>query len=163
MRHLVRGRRLNRSSPHRTALFRNLARAMVAHERIETTIAKAREIRPFAERLVTIAKRGIAAAAAATDEKVKAACLLHARRQLIQKLGGTDPVPVKDGEIKVVDKLLAELAPRFANRPGGYTRIVKLTKRRVGDASELALVEFLSANEPAKDPRQAKKGAAKKK
>ena len=160
MRHLVRGRRLNRSSPHRTALFRNLARALVAHERIETTIAKAREIRPYAERLVTIAKRGLAAAAAAPDEKAKAVCMLTARRRLIQKLGGAaSPLPMNDGsEIKIVDKLLSEIGPRFANRPGGYTRLVKLTKRRVGDASELAYVEFLSANEPEKDARQSKKG-----
>ncbi len=107
MRHRVAHRKLGRVTEHRIAMLRNQATALIRYEHIETTVPKAKELRPFVERLITIAKRGVAAG----DGKV-----LHARR-----LVGRDLV---DGE--VVIKLFDTLAPRFADRPGGYTRILRL-------------------------------------
>ena len=117
MRHRKAGRVLGRKPAHRRSLFRNLARALITHERIVTTVAKAKELRPFAERLITLARRGD----------------LHARRQVERRL--------KDKE--VTHRLFAELGKRFASRPGGYTRIIKLG-HRVGDGAEVARIELLS-------------------
>ena len=110
MRHKSKGRKLGRDSAHRKALFSNLTGALVTHGRIKTTLAKAKEVRPIAERMVTLGKRGD----------------LHARRQAKAFLRSGD----------VVHVLFAEVAPRFTDRPGGYTRIVKLgpaAGRRRGD------------------------------
>jgi large subunit ribosomal protein L17 len=116
MHHRKKGRKLNRTAAHRKAMLRNMATSLFRHERIETTTAKAKELRPFAERIITLAKRGD----------------LHARRLALRK--------IQDRE--VVGKLFDELGPRFAERPGGYTRILKLGARR-GDASEMALIELV--------------------
>src|SRR4026207_142051 len=118
MRHRVAHRKLGRGTEPRIALLRNQATALIRYEHIETTVPKAKELRPFVERLITIAKRGVAAG----DGKV-----LHARRVV-----GRDLV---DGE--VVIKLFDTLAPRFADRPGGYTRILRLGYRR-GDPADAA-------------------------
>jgi large subunit ribosomal protein L17 len=165
MKHRTRGRILNRNMTHRRAMFRNMAISLFAHERIETTIAKAKELRPFAEKLVTVAKRGADALESAGDktdaEKIARAEALNHRRILMSQLGGKKYVITKedgkDVEINVVDKLLKEIGPRFKQRAGGYTRIVKLATRRRGDAAETAIIELLSANEPAK--RKEKKSA----
>jgi large subunit ribosomal protein L17 len=116
------------------AMLRNQATALIRYEHIETTVPKAKELRPFVERLITIAKRGVAAG----DGKV-----LHARR-----LVGRDLV---DGE--VVIKLFDTLAPRFADRPGGYTRILRLGYRR-GDSAEIAQLELVGSEY---DPKAEKK------
>ncbi len=116
MRHRMKGRKLNRTAAHRRALMRNMAAALFRHGRIETTLAKAKELRPFAERVITLAKRGD----------------LHARRLAARK--------VQDPE--VLKKLFEEIGPRFAERPGGYTRILKTGTRR-GDAAEMALIELV--------------------
>ena len=116
MRHRVRGRKLGRTTAHRTALFRNQLTALFTHERIITTVAKAKELRPIAERMVTLARTGT----------------LPARRRVLTM------VPDKI----VVRRLFDEIAPRFMDRNGGYTRIVRLGKRR-GDGAELALIEFV--------------------
>ncbi|HSN55865.1 MAG TPA: 50S ribosomal protein L17 [Candidatus Sulfomarinibacteraceae bacterium] len=116
MRHRVHGRKLGRTTAHRTAMFRNQLTALFAHERIVTTVAKAKELRPLAERMVTIAR---------TDS-------IAARRRVATM------VPDKD----VARRLFEEIAPRFAERPGGYTRILRLGRRR-GDNAELAIVEFV--------------------
>ena len=134
MRHRVAHRKLGRVTEHRIALLRNQATALIRYEHIETTVPKAKELRPFVERLITIAKRGVAAG----DGKV-----LHARR-----LVGRDLV---DGE--VVIKLFDTLAPRFADRPGGYTRILRLGFRR-GDSAEIAQLELVGSEY---DPKAEKK------
>src|SRR5881398_2031052 len=117
MRHQRDRNKLSRSSSHRKALFMNLAREVIDHERIETTEAKAKAVKPEIERLITLAKRGD----------------LHARRQALSALG----------EDKfVVYKLFEEIAPRYADRAGGYTRILKLGPRK-SDATEMALLELV--------------------
>jgi len=134
MRHRVAHRKLGRVTEHRIAMLRNQATALIRYEHIETTVPKAKELRPFVERLITIAKRGVAAG----DGKV-----LHARR-----LVGRDLV---DGE--VVIKLFDTIAPRFADRPGGYTRILRLGFRR-GDSAEIAQLELVGSEY---DPKAEKK------
>ena len=108
--------------------MRNLSIALIEHERIITTVAKAKELRPFIEKLVTLARKGT----------------LHARRLCLQRL------PNKDA----VAKLFKEIGPRFADRPGGYTRIIKRLERRLGDAGETALIEFLRADEAVRGSEQ---------
>lgn len=117
MRHRKNGRKLNRTASHRRAMLRNMATSLFLHERIETTTAKAKELRPYAERLITLAKRGD----------------LHARRLAAAK--------VRDRA--VVGKLFDELGPRYQDRPGGYTRILKLGARK-GDAADMALIELVN-------------------
>ncbi len=136
MRHNVAHRKLGRVTEHRIALLRNQAEALLRHEHIETTVPKAKELRPFVERLITIAKRGVASG----DPKGKA---LHARRMVL--------AAIPDRE--VVAKLFDTLAPRFAERPGGYTRILKVGFRR-GDAAEVAHIELVGSEY---DPRAAAK------
>src|SRR5918997_2204471 len=127
MRHNLAFRKLGRVSEHRMALLRNQAIALLRHEKIETTMPKAKELRPFVERLITIAKRGVAAG----EANGKA---LHARRMVLAEL------PDKD----IVGKLFDTLAPRFAERPGGYTRILRLGFRR-GDSAEIAQIELVGS------------------
>lgn len=162
MRHLKRGRKLNRSSAHRTALLRNLACELFAREQITTTLAKAKELRPYAERLITLAKRGhssvVAAANGSPEDQQKAnATLINYRRMIMSRLGGKKSVAVPEGDVDVARKLVSELAPRFADRPGGYTRIVKLSKRRLGDAGFQAMIILLKEGEekPVREKREA--------
>src|SRR5256712_3255332 len=109
MRHRVGHRKLGRVTAHRIAMLRNQAEALIRHEKIETTVPKAKELRPFVERLITIAKRGVAAG----DANGKT---LHARRLVLEEIQNRE----------VVSKLFETIAPRFAERPGGYTRILKV-------------------------------------
>jgi large subunit ribosomal protein L17 len=134
MRHRNAHRKLGRVTEHRIALLRNQATALLMHEHIETTVPKAKELRPFVERLITIAKRGVEAA----EPKGKT---LSARRLVMRDVHDED----------VVTKLFDELAPRFAERPGGYTRILKLGHRR-GDAAEVAQIELVGSEF---DPKKA--------
>ena len=120
MRHRVAHRKLGRITPHRTALLRNLATALFERERIRTTLPKAKELRPFAERLITLAKREV-------DR-------LHARRLVLRDIQDTT----------IVKKLFDSLGARYATRPGGYTRILRLGPRR-GDGAEMAIVELLGS------------------
>ena len=117
MRHRKKGRKLQRTASHRRAMLRNLATSLFRHERIETTTAKAKELRPYAERLITLARRGD----------------LHARRLVARK--------IQDRE--VLGKLFDEISSRYADRPGGYTRILKLGNRK-GDAAEISLIELVN-------------------
>ena len=152
MRHRVAGRRLGRTSEHRVALRRNLAQSLIEHETISTTIEKAKEVKPFVERLITLAKKG----------------KLEHRRRAISLLGNRAIVDYEDGQSKkqgtVVGKLFSELGPRYLDRPGGYTRIIRLSMRRLGDNGELVLLQLLGEDEPLKKERKAstKRGAAKK-
>jgi large subunit ribosomal protein L17 len=127
MRHRVAHRKLGRVTEHRIALLRSQAKDLLRHEHIETTVPKAYELRPFVERLITIARRGIADGAAPGRD-------LTARRLVARD--------IHDNE--VVSKLFTVLAPRFSARPGGYTRILRVGYRR-GDGAEVALVELLGS------------------
>ena len=127
MRHKVAHRKLGRVTEHRIALLRNQATALLRHERIETTVPKAKELRPFVERLITIAKRGLA------DGEANGR-LLTARRLVLQDIQDRD----------VVAKLFDTIAPRFEARPGGYTRILRLGYRR-GDSAEVAQIELVGS------------------
>ena len=142
MRHRNAHRKLGRDTSHRTALLRNQAEALLRHEKIETTVPKAKELRPYVERLITIAKRGVKA----NDPK---GVSLSARRLVMRDVLNET----------VVTKLFDELAPRFADRPGGYTRILKLGHRR-GDAAEVAQIELLGSEFDPKKAEADKKAAA---
>jgi len=116
VRHRKKGRQLSRTRSHRKATLRNLATSLFLHERIETTTAKAKELRPYAERLITLARRGD----------------VHARRLAAMK--------IQDRE--VLGKLFDDIAPRYMERPGGYTRVLKVGSRK-GDAAEMSLIELV--------------------
>src|SRR5271169_5543245 len=135
MRHLNQGRKLNRTSSHRKALFRNLVLSLIEHERIKTTDAKAKELRRFADRMVTLGKRGD----------------LSARRRAFAFIQSRD----------AVKKLFDEIAPRFKDRAGGYTRVIKYGFRR-GDAADLSIIEFTGSSEEAKAKKPRKKTAPRK-
>jgi large subunit ribosomal protein L17 len=123
MRHRMSGRKLNRTSQHRQMLFRNMSQALIKHEQIVTTLAKARELRPVVERLITLGKRGD----------------LHARRLAFARLRDND----------MVTKLFDTLAERYADRQGGYTRIIK-AGFRYGDSAAMAVIEFVDRDEDAR-------------
>src|SRR5262245_44616843 len=130
MKHRVRTRRLGRSTPHRQAMFRNLVTSLLEHEQIETTDAKAKELRRVAERMITLGKRGG----------------LHARRQALRVVRSRT----------VAAKLFEELAERYRERPGGYTRVLKL-RTRVGDAAPVSMIELVDRTAlPAKASSAAK-------
>ncbi|MDX1688020.1 MAG: 50S ribosomal protein L17 [Candidatus Promineifilaceae bacterium] len=141
MRHRVKGRRLGRDSAHRKALRRNMIADLICHERLVTTEAKARMLRPAAEKVITIAKRGLA--------KDDPAATVHARRVAATRMARTRVVEDEYGEREEVDalqKLFDEVAPRYMERPGGYTRIVKLGYRP-GDAAKMAVIMLVGEEE----------------
>src|ERR1700730_8599065 len=125
MRHRNQGRKLNRTSAHRTAMFANMAAALIKHEQIKTTLPKAKELRPVVEKLVTLSRRG------PTN--------LHARRQAIAQIR----------DLAQVKKLFDVIGPRYAERPGGYTRVLK-AGFRFGDNAEMAFIEFVDRDVDAK-------------
>lgn len=131
MRHQVSGRHLGRTTGHRVALRRNLAASLFEYETISTTPQKAKFVKPFAEKLITLAKGGT----------------LHNRRRAISMLQDRDICKVEDGDpVKVgsvIQKLFNEIGPRFAERNGGYTRIVALPFRRIGDNGQLVLLQLV--------------------
>jgi large subunit ribosomal protein L17 len=130
MRHRRSGRKLGRDASHRKALYANLASALIEHGRIKTTVAKAKEVRPVAEQMITLGRRGD----------------VHSRRQALKLLRSQD----------VVHKLFSEVGPRFADRPGGYSRIVRIGPRQ-GDAAEmvyLELVDHVAEARPVRRRRQ---------
>ena len=123
MRHRMSGRKLNRTSAHRKAMLRNMAAALVKHEQIKTTLPKAKELKPYLDKLITLGTRGG----------------LHARRQALSVLG----------DRALTAKLFDTLAPRYAERNGGYTRVLKLGPR-YGDAAPMAFIELVDRDEDAK-------------
>jgi len=132
MRHRVHARKLGRSPSHRIAMYRNLVTSLLDHERVETTDAKAKEVRRLADRMITLGKRGD----------------LHARRRALRVIRRRE----------VAAKVFGELALRYKNRPGGYTRVLK-TRVRVGDAAAMSIVELV---EPLAEAKPAKKASKKK-
>ena len=149
MRHRVAGRQLSRDTEHRIAMRRNIVASLFEHETISTTIEKAKEIKPFAEKLITLAKKGT----------------LAARRRAIAILGNRDIVKEENRELvkkgTVIGKLFSDIAPRFLDRPGGYTRIIKLAKRRLGDNGRLVLLQLVGKEEKKKTPKAESKKAVK--
>lgn len=133
MRHQVSGRKLGRTTSHRQAMFKNMMASMIIHERIETTLPKAKEMRSFADGLITLGK----------------ANTLAARREVFRLVRSRD----------LVKKLFSELAPRFSERKGGYTRVLKLGYR-LGDSAPMALIEYIPA--PAEKNQKAKDQKVKK-
>ena len=123
MRHGMAGRKLNVTSTHRLAMFRNMATSLLKHEQITTTLPKAKELRPYVERIITLGKRGG----------------LHARRQAYAQIM----------DAKVVDKLFTTIADRYKGRAGGYTRVLK-AGMRYGDAADMAVIELVDRDVAAK-------------
>ena len=134
MRHRARSRKLGRTSAHRKAMYRNMVTSLLDHERIQTTDAKAKEVRRLAERMITLGKRGG----------------LHARRRALRVIRSRD----------VTAKVFDDLAERYRERPGGYTRVLKLGARR-GDAAALSVVELVEGQAQAADEPAAKKAGKK--
>jgi len=153
MRHRMSGKRLGRTSSHRKAMRRNQAASLFEHGAIRTTEAKAKELRRFVEKLITVARQGT----------------LHARRQVLSELGRDRPMFGPDGnqaEQTVVQKLFDEIAPRYEDRPGGYTRIIRLAERRIGDAGQQVILQLVeetstSRGEP-EAPSRRKRRAVKR-
>ena len=143
MRHRVSHRKLGRVTAHRIAMLRNQAQALLRYERIETTVPRAKELRPFVERIITIAKRGLAGG----DANGRT---LHARRLVLRDIHDRD----------VVSKLFDTLAPRFEGRPGGYTRILRLGYRK-GDSAEVAQIELVGSEYNPNAESQKTESAAK--
>ncbi len=140
MRHKVFGRRLGRDTAHRNSLRRNLVADLLTYEQITTTEAKARAIRPEAEKMITLAKRSLAQAGAKPESVV------HARRIAAARLPVSRTQELEDGTLESVDvvrKLFDEIAPRYATRPGGYTRMVKIG-RRPGDNADMAVLMLVN-------------------
>jgi len=127
--HMIRGRQLSRDTEHRKSLRRSLVQSLIEHGKIRTTLPKAKEVRPFAEKLITLARTGT----------------LHARRRVIALLNDrrlVDDEQEFTGQT-VVQKLFDDVAPKFAARNGGYTRIIKLSDHRIGDGGSLVLLQLL--------------------
>jgi large subunit ribosomal protein L17 len=146
MRHLVAHRKLGRTSSHRKALLRNLCTSLVLHERIVTTLPKAKELRPYVEKVVTLGRKARALREAGSADKA-----VHLTRQAAASFfpGNAgydskqhDSTAERTAGVAAVKKLTGDLAERFANRPGGYTRIYKLGPRK-GDGAEMAIIEFV--------------------
>jgi large subunit ribosomal protein L17 len=136
MRHRVKGRRLGRDTSHRNALRKNLIADLICKEQILTTEGKARMLRPAAEKIITLAKRGLAKGA---DDPAQ---VVHARRLAAARVARTREFEDEDGyleEVDVVKKLFDDIAPRFSERNGGYTRMIKVG-RRPGDNADMAIV-----------------------
>ncbi|MFI4913051.1 MAG: 50S ribosomal protein L17 [Sedimentisphaeraceae bacterium JB056] len=134
MRHRVAGRHLGRTSEHRIAMRRNMVSSLFEHGTISTTIQKAKEVKPFAEKLITLAKKGD----------------LASRRRAISLLNDRCIYEEQDGEnVKVgtvIGRLFSDIGPKYIERPGGYTRIIKLAKRRLGDNGELCLLQLVEGD-----------------
>jgi large subunit ribosomal protein L17 len=139
MRHRVGGRKLQRTSSHRTALFRNMAAALIKHEQITTTLAKAKELRPYTEKLVTLAKKG-----GLSNRRLAAARIYNSNRNLTN--AETNNVVESQSELK---KLFDVLAVRYAERAGGYLRVIK-AGIRASDAAPMAVIEFVDRDVSAK-------------
>lgn len=151
MRHRVDRKHFSRTSSHRTAMRRNMVCSLIEHETISTTLQKAKDLRRFAERLVTISKKGD----------------LAARRRAISLLGGNRAIYGEvDGEMSktgtVVGKLFSDIGPRYLDRAGGYTRIIKLAKPRLGDNGKVVLIQFVGNETKPAEKKKTKKAKPKK-
>jgi len=138
MRHRIARRRLSRTSEHRLAMRRNMTASLFEYETISTTIEKAKEVKAFVEKLITLAKKGT----------------LSARRRAISLLGNRDIISYENGRAirkgTVIGKLFSELGPRYLDRGGGYTRIIRLSLKRLGDNGQLVLLQLVGQEESSK-------------
>jgi len=161
MRHRVAHRKLRRTTEHRLALLRNLCTSLMVEEKVVTTVAKAKELRSYAEKAITLAKRGVTA-----DSPEKA---LSCRRQAAKYfIGGQAQVRLRypgekekrtierTGGVRALKKLFDEIGPRYLQRPGGYTRVIKLGWRR-GDGAEMALIELVEGSQEKKESKAGEK------
>lgn len=150
MRHRVRHRQLSRTGEHRLAMRRNLAASLIEHETISTTPEKAKEVKPFVEKLITLAKKGT----------------LSARRRAISLLGNRDIIQQeKDAPIRkqtVIGKLFSELGPRYLDRAGGYTRIIRLSLNRLGDNGRVVLLQLVAQQQGGGAEKPSKKSSKRK-
>jgi large subunit ribosomal protein L17 len=151
MRHRVAGRKLGRTREHRLAMRRNLVASLIEHETISTTIQKAKEVKALAEKVINLAKKGT----------------LQNRRQAISLIGTNRRiVALEEGERvnkgTVVGKLFSDIGPRYLDRPGGYTRIIRMPLRRLGDNGELALLQLVGKDDRRKKVKGRKKGGKAK-
>jgi large subunit ribosomal protein L17 len=171
MRHRVDHRKLGRTSEHRKALLRNLCTSLIVNERIVTTLPKAKELRPFAERAITLGKRALESetpADALHARRQAAAYFFHGNNNRIPDGGYKRPQEPRTAGVAALDKLFGEVSSRFVSRPGGYTRILKLGPRR-GDGAEMALIELIgSETKPAheeekKEPKKKRFGLFRRK
>jgi large subunit ribosomal protein L17 len=142
MRHMIRGRQLSRDTEHRKALRRNLVQSLFEHGKVRTTYPKAKEVRAFAEKLISDARTGT----------------LAARRRVIsalcdRRLTDENQEFITEGSKTVVQKLFNDIAPKFADRRGGYTRIIKLADFRIGDGGDLVLLQLLTDEDAAGAPK----------
>jgi len=138
MRHRVAGKHLSRTSSHRKSLLRNMAALLVQHEAIKTTEPKARELRRYVEKLITIARKNTPHARRRARE------LLHDRFQIEVRNGGQNPdEDIEELDQTIVEKLFDVIVPRYADRPGGYTRIIRLADRRIGDGGRQVMLQLV--------------------
>lgn len=147
-RHMMRGRQLSRDTEHRKALRRNLVQSLFEHGKVRTTLPKAKEVKAFAERLITLARSGT----------------LNARRRVISQLNDRRLVDAEQeftGQ-SVVQKLFSEIAPSFKDRTGGYTRIIKTSKYRIGDGGSLVLLQLLTEESAPKGTARRSAGLRRK-
>jgi large subunit ribosomal protein L17 len=180
MRHRVAGRHLARTSAHHLAMRRNMAQSLFQHGEIRTTLAKAKEIRPFVERLITLARRNTlrsrqrvvsmlndrAVIGSQEQEQYDAMSVAHRAKVLTARSGrrhriGKVPAAYNKKKVpfvatSVVHQLIAKVAPRFKDRPGGYTRIIRLPQRRVGDDSDLAILQLVGEEAAPSKPSKAR-------
>jgi len=163
MRHRVAHRKLGRKTEHRLALLRNLCTSLITHERLITTLPKAKELRPFAERAITLGKRALAAEAPETalhNRRIASAYFHTGNANRVPDGGYKRPHAPRTAGVAALEKLFGELAERFSERPGGYTRILKLGTRK-GDGAEMALIELVGSEK--KVTHQEEKKEEKKK
>jgi large subunit ribosomal protein L17 len=147
MRHLKTGRKLGVTVPHRKAMLRSLTLALIERETIRTTPARAKELRWYAERVVNLAKKGD----------------VHSRRQIVKLLGSTQTYTTGENRVrKVLDRLYTHLAPRFKDRPGGCTQLIRLANRRAGDNAELCVFRYMPDPDAEKAAGKDKGAKAKK-
>lgn len=163
MRHRVAHRKLGRTTEHRLALLRNLCTSLITHERLITTLPKAKELRPFAERAITLGKRALAAEApeaALHKRRLAAAYFFSGNTNRVPDGGYKRPHAPRTAGVAALNKLFDEVAARYSERPGGYTRILKLGSRR-GDGAEMALIELIGSE--SKEAHEEEKKEEKKK
>ena len=163
MRHRVAHRKLGRKTEHRLALLRNLCTSLITHERLITTLPKAKELRPFAERAITLGKRALAAEAPETalhNRRIASGYFHTGNANRVPDGGYKRPHAPRTAGVAALEKLFGELAERFSERPGGYTRILKLGARK-GDGAEMALIELVGSEK--KVTHQEEKKEEKKK
>lgn len=149
MRHLHSGRKMNMDSSHRNAMMRAMTLALIENESIKTIPTRAKELRSWADKVITLAKRGD----------------LNSRRKMVQLLGSTETYKTGENRARMaIEKVYSELAPRFKDRPGGYTQIFRLAKNRAGDNAEQCIMRYIPSEADAKkaDKKEAKAKAPKK-